>query len=120
MLTRGDMKLQESLDQRGANQGWTINLKLIDEEVSGIPMSSAAAASFLSLLPLAAEFFLVMAARGAHAARIPEHTCYKLISFHKCSPQKCIDVCFKEVYGVGKCRSDGLCFCTYYCKLPPQ
>ncbi|KAF7851324.1 hypothetical protein BT93_L4104 [Corymbia citriodora subsp. variegata] len=83
-------------------------------------MKSPAFPSHLLLLLFSAEFLLAMAAWGVHAARIPEHTCYKLISFQKCSPQICVNECFKEAYGVGKCRSDGLCFCTYYCKLPPQ
>ncbi|KAL9425555.1 hypothetical protein AB3S75_032503 [Citrus x aurantiifolia] len=53
------------------------------------------------------------------AARIPEHTCHKLINSNKCESQKCIQECSEQFSGVGECKQT-FCFCTYYCKDPPM
>lgn len=54
----------------------------------------------------------------AEGAKIPEHWCHKLIHISNCEPQKCLQECSKQPYGVGECK-DATCFCTFYCKDPP-
>ncbi|KAA8518307.1 hypothetical protein F0562_015810 [Nyssa sinensis] len=73
----------------------------------------------LLLIVSSVEFTAASAVHEAHAIRIPEHTCRKLIGSGKCNWQKCIQDCFKEPNGVGKCKGS-ICICTYYCKQPPQ
>ncbi|XP_028777509.1 uncharacterized protein LOC114734137 [Neltuma alba] len=55
---------------------------------------------------------------GAQAARIPEHSCHKLVPLSNCDNQKCSQECSKHPNGVGQCKATA-CFCTYYCKDPP-
>ncbi|OMO68835.1 S locus-related glycoprotein 1 binding pollen coat [Corchorus olitorius] len=67
-----------------------------------------------------AEFGPALAKHGVYAARIPEHTCHKVIDqTNICELQKCIQECSKEPAGMGNCR-DNICYCTYYCKDPPM
>ncbi|MBA0550700.1 hypothetical protein Gotri_022649, partial [Gossypium trilobum] len=44
-----------------------------------------------------------MGIKGGNAARIPEHTCHKVIETNTCELQKCIHECSKEPAGVGDC-----------------
>ncbi|KAL7204696.1 hypothetical protein ACSBR2_017741 [Camellia fascicularis] len=62
---------------------------------------------------------LISSVHDAHAIRLPEDTCHKLIDSSKCELQKCSQDCSKEPYGLGKCKGT-TCICTYYCKQPPQ
>ncbi|KAL9399758.1 hypothetical protein Peur_008719 [Populus x canadensis] len=71
------------------------------------------------LFILAAGFSHARAIHGANAARIPEHTCHKLLSMNRCDLQKCNQECSQEPLGVGECRNAN-CSCTYYCKQPPM
>ncbi|KAA3466809.1 hypothetical protein ERO13_D01G123700v2 [Gossypium hirsutum] len=74
----------------------------------------------LFLLALAsAEFGPSMGIKGGNAARIPEHTCHKVIETNTCELQKCIHECSKEPAGVGDCTDYNVCYCTFYCKDPP-
>ncbi|KAK6232325.1 hypothetical protein SCA6_002398 [Theobroma cacao] len=75
--------------------------------------------SLLLLLLASAEFGPALATRGVYAARIPEHTCHKVIGTSICELQKCIQECSKEPAGAGDCR-DNICYCSYYCKDPPM
>lgn len=60
-----------------------------------------------------------MVLHDVDAARIPEHTCHKLINSKKCKLQKCIQECSEQFNGMGECKQT-FCFCTYYCKDPPM
>ncbi|MBA0823526.1 hypothetical protein Goarm_020253, partial [Gossypium armourianum] len=51
----------------------------------------------------ASEFGPSMGIKGGNAARIPEHTCHKVIETNTCELQKCIHECSKEPAGVGDC-----------------
>ncbi|XWS56155.1 hypothetical protein CRYUN_Cryun09bG0061900 [Craigia yunnanensis] len=84
-----------------------------DEDILDVLLSFAPASR------LRAEFGPVLATRWVYAARIPEHTCQKVIETNTCELQKCIQECCKEPAGMGDCR-DNNCYCTYYCKDPPM
>ncbi|XP_021282931.1 uncharacterized protein LOC110415564 isoform X1 [Herrania umbratica] len=75
--------------------------------------------SLLLLLLASDEFGPALSTRGVYAARIPEHTCHKVIATNICKLQKCIQECSKEPAGAGDCR-DNICYCSYYCKDPPM
>ncbi|KAI8027953.1 hypothetical protein LOK49_LG02G01624 [Camellia lanceoleosa] len=48
---------------------------------------------------------LISSVHDAHAIRLPEDTCHKLIDSSKCELQKCSQDCSKEPYGLGKYRA---------------
>ncbi|KAA8518304.1 hypothetical protein F0562_015813 [Nyssa sinensis] len=48
----------------------------------------------LLLIVSSVEFNAASAVHEAHAIRIPEHTCRKLIGSGKCNWQKCIQDCY--------------------------
>ncbi|KAK1562354.1 hypothetical protein Q3G72_010622 [Acer saccharum] len=71
------------------------------------------------IVPLLLFLPSALAVLGVEAARIPEHTCHKVIDSKRCDSQKCIQECSKEPNGLGECKQS-ICFCTYYCKNPPM
>ncbi|KAJ4705518.1 S locus-related glycoprotein 1 binding pollen coat [Melia azedarach] len=72
-----------------------------------------------TFFPLFLLLVSALAFQGVDTARIPEHTCHKLIDSKNCDLQKCIQECSQEPNGVGECKQT-ICFCTYYCKNPPM
>ncbi|KAK3227157.1 hypothetical protein Dsin_007019 [Dipteronia sinensis] len=75
--------------------------------------------SMLIIIPLLLLLPSALVVHGVEAARIPEHTCHKVIDSKRCNSQKCIQECSKEPNGLGECKQS-ICFCTYYCKNPPM